>query len=445
MDKNCKNCIRLAGALHRCHCHQIQDASRIVSFQVAIAYCLSIFTVLYEIFYLWRTKEVKTDNDKKNIKMEKHYEDIDYQMCKRCVMDTADPEIIFDENGICNHCKDYFEREKKFVFKGEEGKKKLEDLINKIREDTKFKKYDCVLGVSGGTDSSYTAYWAKKLGLRVLLVNLDNGYDREMSKRNIKNIVAKTGFDLYDYKVDFEEFKDLHLAYLKASVLDIEVVTDHAILAAIYEVANKKGIKYILSGTNVATEAIIPASWNYRKTDLWNLKDIHRKYGTLNLETFPTIGVFRWLYYHRTTHFIELLNYVDYNKKEAAKLLHNKFGWEDYGGKHYESIFTKFYQAYILPTKFGIDKRKAHLSTLICSGQVTRAEALKELEKPLYEKDELERDKRYVLKKLGLSEKEFEDLMKLPIKKHQEFKTDDWIYALLRKLKNFYLTLLGKS
>lgn len=352
-----------------------------------------------------------------------------YQMCKRCVMDTTDPDIVFDENGICNHCKDYFEKEKKFVFKSEDGKKKLEEIVNKIKEDGKNKKHDCLLGVSGGTDSSYVAYLAKKFGLRVLLIHLDNEWNSEIANKNIKSIVEKTNFDTYTFKVDWGEFRDLQLAYLKASVVDIEVVTDHAITATIYNVADKKGIKYILSGNNVVTEGIMPRSWLYRKNDLRNLKAIHKKFGNVKLKTYPTMSRFKWLYYRflKRIHFIPLLNYADYNKKEAKNILRGEFGWRDYGGKHHESNFTKFYQTYILPTKFNIDKRKAHLSTLICSGQITREEALKELEKPLYEKHELERDKKYVLQKIGLSEKEFEDLMKLPIKKHQEYGTDTWI------------------
>jgi len=373
----------------------------------------------------------------------------DYQMCKRCVMDTTDPDIVFDENCICNHCTDYFEKEKKFVFKGEEGEKKLKEIVNKIKEDGKYKKYDCIVGVSGGVDSSYLVYLVKKYDLRVLLVNLVNGYDTEIAKNNIKRIVKKTNFDMYTYKVDFEEFKDLQLAYLKASVVDIEMITDHAINAAICNVANKKRIKYILSGGNIVTEDILPISWLYIKNDLRNLKAIHKKYGKIKLKTFPTLGLYKWLYYEllKGIQFISLLNYMNYNKKEAKKILHSEFGWENYGGKHYESIFTKFYQAYILPTKFGIDKRKAHLSTLICSGQITREDALKELEKPLYAKDELEEDKHYVLNKLGLSEKEFEDLMKLPIKKHQEYGTqeDEWIYSLLRMLKKSYSVLLRED
>ena len=361
-----------------------------------------------------------------------------YQICKRCIMDTTDPDIVFDENGVCNHCTEYFERENKILIKGEVGRKKFKEIIEKIKKDGKNKKYDCILGVSGGTDSSFVAYLAKQNDLNVLLVNLNNGYDTTIAQKNIENIVKKTGFNLYNYEVNFDEFSDLQLAYFKASVVDIEVASDHAIAAAIYEVANKNGIKYILSGTNFVTEGIMPKSWNYRKNDLRNLKDIHKKFGKIKLKSYPTMGIFKWIYYRylEGIQLIEVLNYIEYNKEEVKKILHREFGWEDYGGKHYESRFTRFYQTYILPTKFSIDKRKAHLSTLICSGQITREKALKELEKPLYAKEEFEADKEYVLDKLDLSVEEFETLMELPPKNNSDYATDEWIYSKLNRFKN---------
>ena len=371
----------------------------------------------------------------------------EHRICTRCVMDTTDPEIKFDENGVCNHCKRYEELVRLKLLTGEEREKRLKEIVGKIKRYGKNKKYDCIIGVSGGVDSSYVAYIAKKLGLRPLAVHLDNGWDTELAISNMEKILKKLDIDLYTYVVDWEEFRDLQLAYFKASVVDIEVVTDHAIIAALYDIADKRKIKYILSGSNIVTEGIMPNSWGYNKNDLRNLKDIYKRYGTVKLKTYPTMGLFKWLYYRfiKGIQTIPLLNYVDYNKKEAKKLLISEFGWEDYGGKHYESIFTKFYQAYILPTKFNIDKRKAHLSTLICSGQISREEALEELKKPLYVADELERDKEYVLKKLGLSEKEFEDLMKLPVKEHQEYKTDEWIFLPLSRLKKLYTALLSKG
>jgi N-acetyl sugar amidotransferase len=368
------------------------------------------------------------------------------RICTRCVMDTTDPEIKFDEKGTCNHCKRYDEMARIKILTGAERENKLKEVVDKIKREGKNKEYDCIIGVSGGVDSTYVAYIVKKLGLRPLAVHLDNGWDSELAVGNIEKILKKLDIDLYTHVVDWEEFRDIQLAYLKASVVDIEVVTDHAITAAIYDIANKKRIKYFLSGSNIVTEVIMPNSWVYNKNDLRNLEAIHKRYGTVKLKTYPTMGLFMWLCFSFFTGIqtIPLLNYVDYNKKEAKKLLISDFGWVDYGGKHYESLFTKFYQAYILPTKFNIDKRKAHLSTLICSGQITREEALEELEKPLYEEDELERDKEYVLKKFGISEKEFEDLMKLPIKRHQDYKTDEWIYLPLSRMKKSYTALLSK-
>lgn len=355
-------------------------------------------------------------------------------------MDTTDPNISFDENGFCNHCNSYFSSESKFVVKGDEGKKKLKDIFEQIKESGKTKDYDCLLGVSGGTDSSYVAFLAWKNGLRVLLTHLDNGWNTTVSEKNIEAIINKTGFDIIKEKADLNEFHDLQIAFLKASVVDIEMLTDHALAAWVYKLAAKKQIKYILSGTNFVTESIMPKAWGHQKNDLTNLKAIHKKFGKVKLRTFPTMSLFERVSYRlfKKICFVSLLNYVDYNKEEAKRILKQEFAWEDYGGKHYESIFTKFYQSYILPRKFGIDKRKAHLSTLICSGQINRNEAFRELEKPLYSEKELAHDKQYVLNKLELSEEEFEQFMNLPIKKHSDYRSDEWIYELLRRLEKVY-------
>jgi len=358
-------------------------------------------------------------------------------------MDTTDPLITFDKKGFCNHCTRYFEKEGKFVLKREEGQRKLQKLIDKIKTAGTNSKYDCLLGVSGGTDSSYVAYLAKQYGLRVLLFSFDNGWDTEVAKKNVTWIVDATGSDIFEYTVDFDEFRDLQLAFLKASVINIEMITDHAIAAALYKVATAKHIKYILTGINYVTEAIMPASWGHRFNDLPNIKAIHQKYGTKLLKTYPTMSLWKLVYNRvvRGIQLIPILNYIYYNKEEAKKTLRNAFHWQDYGLKHYESLWTKFYQSYILPRKFGVDKRKAHLSTLICSGQITRQQALKELMKPPYDQKELEHDMQVVLKKLGVSDEEFEDLMKLPIKKHQEYGTDEWLYLLLRSLRDCILPL----
>ena len=364
-----------------------------------------------------------------------------YQQCTLTVMDTiADPDILFDEQGICNYYHEYKNAEAEDVFRGEEGEKKLAWLIEQIKKDGKGKPYDCLIGLSGGVDSTYVAYLVKKAGLRPLAVHLDNGWNSELAVKNVENIITKLGFDLYTLVVNWEEFKDIQLAYLKASVVDIEVVSDHAIFATMYKLAREKKIGYVLSGTNVVTEHIMPQSWLYKKMDFANLKAIHDQFGKKKLKTYPTFDFKKYVYYSAVLKLnpISILNYVPYNKQEVKEIIKKELDWRDYGGKHHESIFTKFYQAYILPRKFHIDKRKAHLSTLICSEQMSKEDALKELEKPLYDPAELSSDKEYVLKKLGLNEEEFEMIMHLPVRRHDEFKTDT-------HLKEGYMNLLKKT
>ncbi len=364
-----------------------------------------------------------------------------YQQCSVTVMDNiADPDIRFDEKGICNYYYDYQVAAREGVFPGEVGKKKLDELINRIKSDGKGKRYDCLIGLSGGVDSTYVAYLAKQNGLRPLAVHLDNGWDSELAVKNVENIIKRCGFDLYSLVIDWEEFKDIQLAYLRASVVDIEVVSDHAIFASMYKLAKQYKTGYILSGTNIVTEFIMPPSWLYDKMDFTNLKDIYSKYGKGNIKTYPTFDFKKYVYYSAALKLspVSILNYVPYNKKEVKEIITRELEWRDYGGKHYESQFTKFYQAYILPEKFHIDKRKAHLSTLICSGQITRAEALEDLKKPLYDPAQLKSDKEYVLKKFGLSPAEFEKIMHLPIQRHQDFKTD-------RRLKQLYMNMLIRT
>ncbi len=367
--------------------------------------------------------------------------DPEYRQCSITVMDNiADDDIRFDEKGVCNYYYDFKEAEKTGVFSGKEGEEKLEKIIQEVRAAGVGKQYDCLIGLSGGVDSTYVAWLVKSKGLRPLAVHLDNGWNSELAVKNIENIISKLNIDLYTLVINWQEFKDIQLSYLKASVVDIEVVSDHAIFATMYKLAKEKGIGYIFSGTNIVTEHIMPPSWLYKKMDFSNLKDIHSKYGTVKLKTYPTFDFKKHVYYSSVLKLvpISILNYVPYNKKEIKEFITKELNWRDYGGKHYESSFTKFYQAYILPEKFKIDKRKAHLSTLICAGQITKEEALEELKQPLYDAKELQADKEYVLKKFGLTREEFEAIMNLPPRKHEEFKTD-------AKLKEGYMNLLRKT
>jgi N-acetyl sugar amidotransferase len=367
-----------------------------------------------------------------------------YRQCSISVMDNiADPNITFDEKGICNYYYEYQQLANQNLFKGKEGETKLEALIEKIREEGKGKKYDCVTGISGGVDSSYLVLMAKKWGLRPLIVHFDNGWNSEIAVSNINNIIKNTGFDLYTIVVDWEEFRDLQMAYIKASVVDIEVPTDHAIGGTLQNLAAKYDVKYILSGNNIVTEAILPPSWVYNKADYVNLVNIHKKYGTIPFKTYPLFG-FKAQYVQglgKGIQTVKPLNYIDYNKAVAKQTITKELEWRDYGGKHYESVFTKFYQAHILPYKFHIDKRKPHLSTLIFSGQINKEEALKELEMPLYDPKELATEKEYVIKKFGLTAAEFEQLMKAPRVEHSAFGHQQHLFErfpLIKLLKPLY-------
>lgn len=354
-----------------------------------------------------------------------------HQICAQCVMDTSDPDIRFDEKGVCNHCIEFQHIKNKY------DSSKLENIFEKIKKSNHGGKYDCVIGLSGGVDSTYTALKTCELGLRPLAVHFDNGWNSELAVNNIENIVKKLGIDLHTHVVDWEEFKDLQLAFLKSGVPNTETPSDHGILATMYRAAAQYGIKWIISGGNIATEAIMPRSWEYNyHIDLKLLKKLHEKFGTKKLATYPTMGLTRYLYYKlmKRIHEFRLLNYIPYIKETAKKEISDKLGWRDYGGKHYESIFTRFHQSYLLPTRFGYDKRRPHLSTLICSGQLNKTQAEKELRQPLYDIKQLEEDKNYVKKKLGITEEEFEKML-TPSQDYKKYPSNRWLIDALYSIK----------
>ncbi len=348
-------------------------------------------------------------------------------------MDTTDPEIIFDEKGVCNHCHK-MEKLLNFFPLDESAKVKLDQIIANIKESGKNNKYDCLIGVSGGVDSTYMAYMVKQLGLKPLAVHFDNGWNSELAVSNIKNTLKKLDIDLFTYVMDWEEFKDLQLSFLKASVSDAEVPSDFGIFATLFNTANQHGIKYILGGSNLRTEGIMPSSWTYGVTDQKYVRSVHKIFGKVSLKAYPKLSIFKWLYFLKGKKIQNtlLLNYMPYDKQEAMKIIEEKLEWRNYGGKHYESIYTRFFQSYILPKKFNIDKRIAHLSTLINSGQVTREQALEEMKKDVYDKDRMEEDKDYVIKKFGFTKNEFEDIMMLPIKDHRDYPS---YYPFIQKMK----------
>lgn len=348
------------------------------------------------------------------------------KVCTRCVMDTTDPDIIFDENGICNRCKKAEEllNIAPYSLTEEEKRKELERLVKKIKEVGKERDYDCIIGVSGGTDSTYVAYIVVKLGLRPLAIHLDNGWNSELAVKNIENTVKNLDIDLLTYTIDWEEFKDLQMAFLKASTPDSEIPTDHAIVASMFRAARKERVNYILTGTNLSTESIFPPAWSYGSYDWKYINSIQKKFGTIKLDSYPHISLIN-LFLDikiRKINRISILNYIDYVKKEAIHTIEKELGWRNYGGKHYESVYTRFFQGYILPKKFGFDKRKSHLSSLIVSGQITREQALNELKKnPYPNKKLLEKDMNCVLNEFEINEVEFERIMNLPPKKFVEY------------------------
>lgn len=370
----------------------------------------------------------------------------EYQACIRCVMDTTDPQITFNGEGLCSHCQRYDGMVRDIVKKADSGERRseLQRIVNQIKASGRNNEYDCIMGLSGGVDSSYVAYTAKQLGLRPLAVHFDSGWNSELAVNNIENIVTKLSIDLHTHVVDWEEMRDLQLAFFKASVANCDIPTDHAFPAILYREAAKHGIKYILSGSNYATEFILPSAWGYQSGDLKHLKDIHRKYGKIKLRNYPTIGFLQqylWYPYVLGIKTVKPLNFLPYNKAAAKKLIINELGWRDYGGKHYESVFTRFFQGYYLPVKFGYDKRLAHLSSLINAGQMTREEAVEELALPTYDRQLQENDKEFVAKKLGVGTHELEEIFQLPNKEYSDYASNAKLFEVGLKIKRMFVRL----
>lgn len=351
---------------------------------------------------------------------------IPYRQCTRCVMDTTDQQITFDENGQCNHCTEFLAKRANHKYQGRESDEALQRLVKEMKQAGQGKKYDCVIGLSGGIDSSYVAYITKQEGLRVLAVHLDNGWDSEEAVNNIKKIAKTMEIDYDSYVLDWEEFKDLQLAFLKASVPEADTPTDMAIPAALHHFADKHGVKYIISGGNFATEGILPRSWHYNAKDMKYFTYIQKNFGTRKLKSFPTFGFEKEMYFKmaKGIKMIYILNYVPYAKDEAMETLKESLNWKFYGGKHYESKYTGFIQSYYLYKKFGIDYRRATLSSQICVGEATREEALIQLKSEPFDMAKVEIEKQYIAKKLGISPEEFEKIIELPAKWYWNYPND---------------------
>lgn len=338
-------------------------------------------------------------------------------------MDTTDPNISFDGNGRCNHCRLVDEwKEKGWNPEGDTGK--LQQLLDKVKADGKGRDYDVVLGLSGGVDSSYIAYLCKQWELRTLIVHVDTGWNSELAVKNIENLISYGGFDLDTLVVDWDEMRDLQLAFFKAGVPNQDIPQDHAISAGFIRHASKHNVKWTFIGTNYACEGILPQSWGYDNSDLVHIRDIHRRFGSVPLRKFPLLSWGEKFLRYRIASRLEKaspLNFLAYNKADAIAELEQNAGWKYYGGKHYESRFTKFFQGWYLPTKWGYDKRLAHLSSLVASGQMTRTEALDEFRSGTLLECSQE-DRSYMANKLGISELDFDDLMSSPCHEHTDYR-----------------------
>lgn len=364
-------------------------------------------------------------------------------VCNFCIMDTTDPNIEFIENEYCNHCTVARERLKNLPTEKSVKKALLYKNIDKLKANGRGLPYDCIIGLSGGLDSSYLALKVVEFGLRPLAVHVDNGWNSELAVSNIENLVKKLDIELMTNILDWPSFKDLQFSFLKSSLANCEAPTDHAITATLFAFARKTGIKYILSGSNLATESIMPKAWGHYNQDLKLLRDVHKRFGERKLVDYPTISLKQYLVdvIFREIRQIPMLNFFDYEKSAAQQELIEKVDYRPYDFKHGESVWTRFFQNYFLPEKFGIDKRKAHLSSLVCAGQISRDYALSEMEKPIYDKVLFKSDYDFVLKKLGIDEICFKKILTNAPKSAKDFSSHYELFERLEFLKNKFRSI----
>ena len=360
-----------------------------------------------------------------------------YQICKRCVMDNAsDPTIHFDSDGYCNYCTTELERAKSVYFPSEEGKRRWDEMLARIKDEGRGKPYDCLMGISGGLDSSYLAYLGYTWGLRILAVHVDDGFDTDISIKNIERLAVATHVDLNIEKPDAEQFNDLTAAYIRANVPNLAIPQDNVLFAALYRYARKYKVKYFLSGGNFALECILQHGNSYTAYDVVNIKDIHRRFGKKPIHKLPLLSNYRKFWDMKMLHIQSLrpLNYIDYNRDRALKELNDFCGFEYYGSKHLENTLTKFIQMWWFYNRYGVDKRRSHLSSMIVSGQMTREDALRELEKPLYDDEEMNIELDSILARLEIPKDEWKQILSAPPKQHTDYKTDR-ITTIVNKIR----------
>ena len=363
----------------------------------------------------------------------------EYQICTNCVMDTTDSKIVFDENGMCDHCQTYYKDIEPNWHPNDKGWKEIVKISEKIKKEGEGKDFDCIIGMSGGIDSSYLVYLAKeKLGLRPLVFHVDAGWNSQQAVHNIEVIVDKLGLDLYTEVIDWEEMKDLQLAYFKSGVPTIDTPQDHSFFATMYKFAQKYDVKYILTGGNYSTECIRnPLEWMYYQSDSIQLRDIHHKFGQKPLKNFPITNILWhkvYLPYIKKIKLIRPLDFMPYHKEEATQFLVDEFGYQRYAQKHFESRFTKFYESYWLAKKFGYDTRRVQYSSLILTNQMSRSEALEKLKNSAYNEDTIKHDFEYIATKLGISIEELQSYMDAPNKTYHDYKNQMFIYDIGAKI-----------
>ena len=361
------------------------------------------------------------------------------RVCVKGIWDETVPGIKFDENGVSNYCKLHETLMKAFV-RGDEGEKQWMQLVKKIKNKGLNKKYDCIIGVSGGTDSSYLMHMAIKIGFRPLAVNLDNGWSSDISVKNIKKVTSALSIDLETYVIDYEEVMDVLRSFILAGLPWIDAPTDYAIMSVLYKIARREGVKYILTGSDFRSEGKQPTEWTY--TDKKQIMAVHKRFGKHNLKTFPLISFPKLLYlgFVKQIKTISPYNYIDYQKKNAQKVLEELYGWEYYGGHHHENLFTKFTIAYWMPEKFSIDKRLITLSAQIVSGEISRDEALEIINRPSFDVSKIEEEKRYVIKKLGFTENEFQKIWDSPNKSFLDYSSN---YAMIKRFTKIIIPVIS--
>lgn len=365
------------------------------------------------------------------------------KICTRCIMDSeGDPSIVFETDGTCNYCNYAIGRKDNTYFPNEKGKKKLDELINKIKTENKSHEFDCIMGISGGLDSAYLAFLgAKKWGLRILGVHVDDGFDSPIASSNIKNLCEECGIKLITKTVNKSQFMDLTRSFMLAGVPGICIPQDNVLVAELFQTAKKFKIDYFLSGTNFALESILQRGNMHNASDLVHIKDIQNRFGTMAIDDLPLLSLFdRYIKYKYIVKqkYIRPLDLIDYNRDRAIEEL-KSVGFDYYEGKHYESILTRFLQVYYLPKKFNVDIRKSHISSLIISGQMTREEALIEMSKPLFEENKMQKDIDFILSNLKLSKEEFDHIMSEKPKSHSDYKCSKLIKysGIARKFRKF--------